>query len=73
MNLDFLLFYLIGRYEEFNNLKKINPKLKTLLAVGGWNMGSKAFSDMSKNETNRQIFIRSSVKFLRKWKFDGLG
>ena len=25
----------IGRYEEFNNLKKMNPNLKTLLAVGG--------------------------------------
>lgn len=36
-------------------------------------MGSKPFSDMSRNETNRQIFIRSAVKFLRKWKFDGLG
>jgi hypothetical protein len=24
-----------GRYEEFNNLKKANPNLKTLLAVGG--------------------------------------
>lgn len=36
-------------------------------------MGSGPFSEMSKNETNRQAFIRSTVKFLRKWKFDGLG
>ena len=36
-------------------------------------MGSKPFSDMSKNETHRQTFIRSAVKLLRKYKFDGLG
>ncbi|RNA03844.1 chitotriosidase-1 isoform X1 [Brachionus plicatilis] len=62
----------VGRYEEFNNMKKINPTLKTLLAVGGWNMGSGPFSDMATNETYRNTFIKSVVKFLRKWKFDGL-
>jgi len=61
-----------GRYEEFNNLKKLNPRLKTLLAVGGWNMGTKPFSDMSRIEKNREAFVKSSVKFLRKWNFDGL-
>ena len=25
----------LGRYEEFNNLKLVNPNLKTMLAVGG--------------------------------------
>ena len=35
-------------------------------------MGSGPFSDMAVNETNRKAFIHSSVKFLRKWKFDGL-
>ncbi|XP_047609878.1 chitotriosidase-1 isoform X4 [Phacochoerus africanus] len=27
-------------YKDFNGLKKMNPKLKTLLAVGGWNFGT---------------------------------
>ena len=35
-------------------------------------MGSKAFSDMAINKTNRKIFIDSTIKFLRKWNFDGL-
>lgn len=51
----------------------MNPTLKTLLAVGGWNMGSGPFSDMAGNQENRDIFIKSAIKFLRKWKFDGLG
>jgi chitinase len=67
-----MISVLEGRYEEFNNLKKVNPSLRTLLAVGGWNMGSKLFSDMAINETNRQIFIRSAVLYLRRWNFDGL-
>ena len=62
-----------GRYEQLNDLKQINPNLKTLLAVGGWNMGSKPFSDMSRDEHHRMTFVNSTIKFLRKWKFDGLG
>ncbi len=36
-------------------------------------MGSKPFSDMSRSETHRFSFITSVVRFLRRWKFDGLG
>ena len=37
---------LFPRYEWFNNLKKINPNLKTLLAVSGWNLASAPFTKM---------------------------
>ena len=33
----FFVCLIIGRYEEFNNLKMVNPNLKTMLAVGGKN------------------------------------
>ena len=33
-------------YERFNDLKKINPNLKILLAVGGWNLASAPFTEM---------------------------
>ncbi|CAO2636960.1 CHIT1 [Lemmus lemmus] len=31
-------------YQELNSLKKMNPKLKALLAVGGWNLGTQKWT-----------------------------
>ena len=41
-----ILFFQIGRYEEFNNLKSVNPNLKTLLAVGGRILNNKIKNDI---------------------------
>ncbi|XP_014649631.1 PREDICTED: chitotriosidase-1 isoform X1 [Ceratotherium simum simum] len=59
-------------YKKFNGLKKMNPKLKTLLAVGGWNFGTQKFTDMAATANNRQTFANSAIEFLRKYDFDGL-
>ncbi|XP_061191469.1 chitinase-3-like protein 1 isoform X2 [Saccostrea echinata] len=59
-------------YERFNNLKNKNRELKTLLAVGGWNAGSKAFSPMVASTESRLLFVNSAIDFLRKYGFDGL-
>lgn len=59
-------------YRDFNGLKQRNPRLKTLLAVGGWNFGTQKFTDMVATAQNRQTFITSAIAFLRKYDFDGL-
>lgn len=62
----------IGNYARITNLKLRNPKLKVILAVGGWNMGTSAFSSMTANKDNLAEFINTTIPFLRSRNFDGL-
>uniref|UniRef100_A0A8C4ZJ56 chitinase n=1 Tax=Gadus morhua TaxID=8049 RepID=A0A8C4ZJ56_GADMO len=59
-------------YGQFQALKNDNSKLKTLLAIGGWNFGTAKFTAMVSSPANRQTFITSVIKFLRQYEFDGL-
>ncbi|KAM9000808.1 chitinase-3-like protein 1 [Sarcophilus harrisii] len=59
-------------YETLNDLKQRNPKLKTLLSVGGWRMGTKRFSDLASQTESRRTFINSVTTFLRTYNFNGL-
>ncbi|PVD35636.1 hypothetical protein C0Q70_02599 [Pomacea canaliculata] len=59
-------------YRQFNDLKKKNPHLKTLLAVGGWTHGSGPFTQMVRDQSNRRIFLDHAVQYLRTHGFDGL-
>ncbi|CAF3719429.1 unnamed protein product [Adineta steineri] len=61
-----------GFFERFNAWKSVNKNLKTLLAVGGWDMGMKDFAGIVKSEKTMKKFAESTVKYLRKHKFDGL-
>jgi len=61
-----------GMYERTVDLKKANPSLKVMLAVGGWNFGSGPFSDMVTDQALRQKFVSTSVDYLTLHKFDGL-
>ena len=68
----FSTFKLItNRYERFNNLKRSDPSLKTLLAVGGWNFGTEKMTAMLATAANRREFITTSIDFLRQRNFDG--
>ena len=61
-----------GFFERINRLKYLNPKLKTLLAVGGWEMGMGDFTNMVKDDKNIAKFVKTTIEYLRKWEFDGL-
>ena len=67
-----IIMYLSIRYQHFQELKQQNPAMKTLLAVGGWNMASGPFTQMVATQQSRAQFIQSAVAFLRKNGFDGL-
>ncbi|XP_064596682.1 chitinase-3-like protein 1 [Liolophura sinensis] len=61
-----------GLYARTVALKKKNPRLKVLLAVGGWFVGSEPFVSMISNVLNRKAWVANVVKFLRLHGFDGL-
>ncbi|GAB6020734.1 hypothetical protein CHUAL_003398 [Chamberlinius hualienensis] len=61
-----------GLYERVNELKLKNPKLKTLLAIGGWSFGTEKFKEMSGSRYARQTFVLDAIPYLRNRNFDGL-
>uniref|UniRef100_T1JHM6 GH18 domain-containing protein n=1 Tax=Strigamia maritima TaxID=126957 RepID=T1JHM6_STRMM len=61
-----------GLYERIVDLKKKNPQLKVLLAVGGWSFGTEKFKEGSSSRYTRQTFVFSAIDYLRQRNFDGL-
>uniref|UniRef100_UPI00358FAF62 acidic mammalian chitinase-like n=1 Tax=Myxine glutinosa TaxID=7769 RepID=UPI00358FAF62 len=59
-------------YRDMMQLKNVNPDLKILISVGGWNFGSATFSRVVSSQTNMDTFSRSAVSFCRMYGFDGL-
>ncbi|XP_036623888.1 chitinase-3-like protein 2 [Trichosurus vulpecula] len=62
----------VTQYHSFNDLKKRNPNLKTLLSIGGSVFGSKGFHPMVDSSESRSTFINSVIPFLRHNDFNGL-
>jgi chitinase len=54
-----------------DNLRRDNPALKILVSVGGWTW-SGGFSDASLTPRSREKFIGSAVRFLERYKLDGI-
>ncbi len=62
----------MGMYEEFNRLKTKNRRMKTLLSLGGATVNSTQFRIVFEPDRIRREFIRNTIKYLRKYRFDGL-
>ncbi|WP_391570965.1 glycosyl hydrolase family 18 protein [Cohnella sp.] len=60
-----------ANFAELKRIKKDNPKLKTLISVGGWNW-SGSFSDVALTAAARTKFAESAVRFIRDNGFDGV-
>lgn len=58
-------------FKKLNELKEINPELKILISVGGWNWSGK-FSDTAATEASRAAFAESCVEFIKKYEIDGI-
>lgn len=61
-----------GTYDRIMRLKEQNPKLKVLLAVGGWAFGSEPFRELTSNLFRMNGFVYDAIGFLREHGFDGL-
>ena len=53
------------------SLKERNPRLKTLVSLGGWG-GSAPFSDLAMTEESRRTFARSCAAAAHEFGFDGI-
>ncbi|CAN8021835.1 unnamed protein product [Ixodes persulcatus] len=61
-----------GLYREFTSIKKQYSHLRTLLSVGGWEFGHSVFSTMAGHSLARRRFVKSAVRWMREYGFDGL-
>ncbi|KAG8181753.1 hypothetical protein JTE90_028291 [Oedothorax gibbosus] len=60
-----------GGYKKFTALRVKHPHLKLLLAVGGWAEGGRKYSDMVGEKSRRDVFVKSAVKWVMDFGFDG--
>ncbi|HEV8052747.1 MAG TPA: glycosyl hydrolase family 18 protein, partial [Parachlamydiaceae bacterium] len=60
-----------GNFYQLYQLKKQNPKLKTLISLGGWTL-SNPFSQMASTAAVREKFAQNCVDFCKKYDFDGI-
>ncbi|XP_054011401.1 chitinase-3-like protein 2 isoform X1 [Hylaeus anthracinus] len=59
-------------YKEILSLKKLQPKLRVIVSVGGSSELRLGFSEMVKNHSNRKRFINSVLNVTKSFGFDGL-
>ncbi|XP_036356047.1 chitinase-3-like protein 1 [Octopus sinensis] len=58
-------------FHRITSLKRLNPRLKILLSVGGWNKLLNEFTTVSRSDSNAETFAKKTKDFLKKYNFDG--
>ncbi|KAH7322711.1 glycosyl hydrolases family 18-domain-containing protein [Stachybotrys elegans] len=65
-------------FSEFTALKRKNPSLMAVVALGGWTFNDNGtiwqpvFSDLSSTKEKRATFIKQLIKFMNRYGFDGV-
>ncbi|SPJ79175.1 related to chitinase [Fusarium torulosum] len=65
-------------FAEFTALKRKNPSLRAVIALGGWTFNDNhtiwqpVFSDLSSTSAKRATFVSELVKFMDRYGFDGV-
>jgi len=61
-----------GNFNQISELKALNPKLRTSIAIGGWTL-SDNFSTTLDTAAEREVFASSVINFLKTYNmFDGV-
>lgn len=60
-----------GNFNQLQKLREANPRLKTLISIGGWTW-SKNFSEAAATPQSRDAFVTSCVDFMKQYGFDGI-
>ena len=63
----------LGNIRKFMTLKQRNPKVKLLVALGGWNDSrTTKYSTLLADPAKIKAFVRHAVQFIGQYGFDGL-
>ncbi|CAL7949849.1 unnamed protein product [Xylocopa violacea] len=58
-------------YGQFTRLRRQNPGIKVMVAMGGWNEGSTKYSEVVAKPNMRVRFVHNVINFLKEYDFDG--
>lgn len=62
----------LGNFAGVEALKQVNPTLKTIISIGGWNAGNGILTAISATPEYRSNLIQSSLEYFDKYGFNGL-
>lgn len=58
-------------YPKFLSLKQRNPNAKLIISMGGWNMGSTTFSEVTNDDNLRATLVSNIFNYVTSNNFDG--